>query len=92
MALELECFISWEPGVPEVGGAEPLDDLEDVTECAGCLDMEELSEILTGVYADITGLRLDAVKEDTKLTGVREDDAEDERIGWRLMIGRGGRF
>lgn len=43
-------------------------------------------------YADITGMRLDAVKEDTKLTGVREDDAEDERIGWRLMIGRGGRL
>lgn len=47
-----------------------------MTECAGCLDMEELGEILTGVgggYTDITGMRLDAVKEDTKLTGVREE-------------------
>lgn len=72
--------------------SEPLDDLEDVTECAGCLDMEELGKILTGGYADVTGMRPDAVKEDTKLTGVIEDDAEDERIGWRLMIGRGGRL
>lgn len=74
------------------GGTEPLDDLEDVTECAGFLIWRSSARYWRKGYADITGMRLDAVKEDTKLTGVREDDAEDERIGWRLMIGRGGRL
>lgn len=81
----------WNQEFQKWGGAEPLDDLEDVTECAGCLDMEELGEILTGVgggvywhywYATGRGQR-----------GHEVDWCERrERIGWRLMIGRGGRL